>query len=272
MGQDGEKEETYSRFELPSQNRSLQRGLDILKAFRPGSDLMGNSEIADRTGIPKATVSRLTQTLMKAGFLDHDPRARAYRLGAVSLSLALAARMSNPVLQAALPLMRVFSERYGVNVGLAARDLDEMIYLESIRINLKSVMRRVVTGQRVPIELTSLGRAYLAVAPENLRTEFLERLRARKSARLAIIEEQIAEAIVSVAENGFCAASWQPEVVALATPIAVPEMPVYVINMSMTTPEPFDAVVERLRKPLLELRDEILKKMDDLAIELSANF
>ena len=31
-------------------NRSLERGVEILRAFRPGSDLLGNGELADRTG------------------------------------------------------------------------------------------------------------------------------------------------------------------------------------------------------------------------------
>ena len=33
-------------------NRSLLRGLEILRAFRPGSDVLGNAEIAERTGLP----------------------------------------------------------------------------------------------------------------------------------------------------------------------------------------------------------------------------
>lgn len=53
-------------------NRSLERGMEILRAFRPGSTLLGNSEIAERTGLSPATVSRLTQTLVVAGMLAHD--------------------------------------------------------------------------------------------------------------------------------------------------------------------------------------------------------
>src|SRR5579872_5266919 len=48
-------------------NRSLQRGIDILRAFRPGIDMLGNGELAERTRLPKATVSRLTRTLVNAG-------------------------------------------------------------------------------------------------------------------------------------------------------------------------------------------------------------
>jgi DNA-binding IclR family transcriptional regulator len=73
-------------------NRSLERGLDILRAFRPGSEALGNGEIAERTGLSRATASRLTQTLVDAGWLQHDAAERAYRLAARVLSLAHAMR------------------------------------------------------------------------------------------------------------------------------------------------------------------------------------
>ena len=38
---------------LSDPNRSLLRGLEILRAFRPGSDVLGNAEIAERTGLPE---------------------------------------------------------------------------------------------------------------------------------------------------------------------------------------------------------------------------
>lgn len=89
------------RFDGISQNRSLERGLEILRAFRPGTDLLGNGELAERTGLSAATVSRLTQTLVTSGFLEHDQRARAYRLAAPVLSLGHAMRAASPILRAA---------------------------------------------------------------------------------------------------------------------------------------------------------------------------
>ena len=53
---------------------SLARGLDILTAFTPAEGLLGNQEIAARAGLPKATVSRLTYTLTKLGYLTHIER------------------------------------------------------------------------------------------------------------------------------------------------------------------------------------------------------
>ncbi|MCA0405356.1 MAG: IclR family transcriptional regulator [Proteobacteria bacterium] len=239
--------DTHARIE--SQNRSLERGLDILKAFRPGSDLMGNSDIAERTGLARSTVSRLTQTLMNAGMLDYDRSARAYRLGAANLSLALGVRLGNPALQAATPLMRAASEKLHVNVGLATADGEDMVYLESIRYNRKVVLRTVLSGQRVPIDQTSLGRAYLAALPGHLREEFLAKVQSRGTARAKALEQHIRDGVRSVEDNGYCAASWQPEVVALAAPLILPDMPIYALNMSLATNEPFLEVVDSLKAP-----------------------
>ncbi|WP_250866791.1 helix-turn-helix domain-containing protein, partial [Caballeronia sp. INSB1] len=41
---------------------ALARGLDMLRAFRPGETLLGNRDFVARTGLPKATVNRLAYT------------------------------------------------------------------------------------------------------------------------------------------------------------------------------------------------------------------
>ncbi len=143
-------------------NRSLQRGVEILRAFRQGIDVLGNGEIAERTGIPRATVSRLTRTLVQTGMLDDVRSERAYRLAATVISFGHAMRMSSPILNALGPMMRAESMRRKMNVGLAAADRSMMVYLESVRFNPRVALRNVVAGQQVPMELTSLGRAYLA--------------------------------------------------------------------------------------------------------------
>lgn len=231
------------------------------ESFPAGSDLLGNGEISDRTGIARATVSRLTQTLVMSGMLDYDRDARAYRLGVAVLSLALAMRSSNPVLQIASLLMRTASETCRANVGLATVDRNEMVYLESFRYNRRGVLRTVVSGQRVPIELTSLGRAYLAAAPEDNRNESLAKLRKRSATRSATLsgglENEINEAVAHVREHGFCTASWQPEVISLASPVEITGYPIYVVNMSVTGRDTLESVVNELRSPLLALRARI---------------
>src|ERR1700761_9381206 len=59
---------------------ALSRGLDVLRAFQPHDGLLGNQEIAARTNLPKPTVSRLTYTLTKLGYLTPVPRFEKYKL------------------------------------------------------------------------------------------------------------------------------------------------------------------------------------------------
>ena len=238
-------------------NRSLERGVEVLRAFRPGSELLGNGELAERTGLPKSTVSRLTQTLVGMGMLQAEPALRAYRLAPAVLSLAHAMRTGSRVLSAAAPLMQKLAERDRLNVGLAAPDRDEMVYLESIRYNRRVALRNVVSGQRIPMELTSLGRAYLATLPEPGRAALMQGFRRRRPAQWPALKAEILAAIAQVESQGFCAASWQPEIVALASPLAI-DGATYVLNLSLSTTEPMDAVAQRLGTTLLALRGQVL--------------
>lgn len=238
-------------------NRSLERGIEILRSFRPGADLLGNGELAERTGLSPATVSRLAQTLVDCGMLERDRRRRAYRLAAPVLSLAHAMRSGSPVLAVAAPLMRREAEKRKINVGLAVADRAEMVYLESVRYSHRVSWRNVVAGQRIPMELTSLGRAWLAAAPEETRRALLNGFRAHRGRDWRELSREITDAIESVHRDGFCWASWQPEVIALSTPIAVPDHPVYVLNMSVTGHSAREEVVERLREPLRVLAQRL---------------
>ncbi len=243
---------------LSPSNRSLERGIEILRAFRPGSALLGNMELAERTGLSRSTVSRLTQTLVGAGFLQIDPRTRTYRLAPTVLSLAHAMRAGSTVLAVAAPLMRAAAQAHRINVGLAAPDRDEMVYLESIRYNPRPSLRSVVSGQRVPMELTSLGRAYLAGAAPERRKALLEHLRHVRKAQWPELGPEILAAIDAVASQGFCAAGWQPEVVAVATPISLDGSD-YALNMSVSTAESAATVVARLAPLLLQLKETITR-------------
>lgn len=237
-------------------NRSLERGLEILRAFRPGSEVLGNGELAERTGLARSTVSRLTQSLVDMGFLQYDAALRAYRLGVPVLSLAHAMRSGSTVLQQGAPLMRELAQREYLNVGLAMADRDEMVYLESIRYGRKVSLRSVVAGQRVPMALTSLGRAWLAVAPE---VEYAARMAdfAARAPHWPALQREIESAVAHVRRHGWCAASWQPEVVAISTPLALDHYPVHVLNVSLSTRAAAGDVARELAPRLMRLASDI---------------
>ena len=66
---------------------ALARGLEVLRAFTPTEGLLGNGEIVERTGLPKPTVTRLTYTLTKLGYLAYVERLGKYQLAPAALVL-----------------------------------------------------------------------------------------------------------------------------------------------------------------------------------------
>ena len=241
-------------------------GIEILRAFRPGSELLANGELAERTGLSRSTVSRLTQTLVGVGMLQLDSTRRAYHLAPAVLSFAHAMRTGSRVLSIAAPKMRALAEHERINVGLAAPDRVEMVYLESIRYNRRVALRNVVSGQRVPMELTSLGRAYLATAPEPRRRVLFSLFKRRRGAQWPHIAAAIEQAIRDVEVRGFCATSWQAEVVALAAPLRT-VAGIYALNVSVSTNEPIAAVVRPLSPRLLGLLKDAQRSVDAEELE-----
>jgi len=56
-----------------SLNRTMRRGLSLLRAFRPGLSVQTNGDLAERCGLPRSTVSRLTGALVESGLLRQLP-------------------------------------------------------------------------------------------------------------------------------------------------------------------------------------------------------
>lgn len=244
-------------------NRSLERGLEILRAFRVGTEYLGNGDISERTGLSKSTVSRLTQTLIHSGMLVYDGPHSAYRLAPATLCLGHAMYNSSSLVQLAAPLMREAANELRVNVGLAAADRDEMIYLESIRLSRKNTPRTVQTGQRVPMEFTSLGRAYLATIAAHKRQALMDQFKSRRcDSRWAVLEADIFDSIESIRLRGYCAASWQAEVVAISTPLGIRNYQDHILNMSLSTPHPIEVVVAQYAEPLLALAQKIRTRVN----------
>ncbi|MFS8930756.1 IclR family transcriptional regulator [Cupriavidus taiwanensis] len=216
-------------------SQSLERGLVLLRAFRVGTTSLTNAELAARTGLPRPTVSRLTRSLVDAGFLRYDVNERAYRLAPVVLSLADAFHQSSRAPEIALPLMRKVAEAGKVNVGLAVGDQLEMVYLASIRHSRDSVSRtrRVVPGSRVPMELTAIGLSWLAAQPEEVRRDLLAGIAARQGEAWPGMRARVLRGIAQAQRHGHCTAAYQPgHLLAVGAAFSGPDQQLYGLNIS----------------------------------------
>ncbi len=198
---------------------TVAHGMDVLHAFRMGEPTLSNKALAERTGLSKATVSRLTTTLAARGLLRFDPALRHYRLGAGILSLGHPLLHELTVRQLARPLMRELADAVGGSVSLGLRDRLGMVYVETSRGHDAAAFRPDI-GARLPLLTTAMGRAWLAAADEPDRDAALQALQATPAQRAVVARERR-----RLQRAGYCAAQgeWQPDVHAVAVPLRLPD-------------------------------------------------
>ncbi|MBP0657303.1 helix-turn-helix domain-containing protein, partial [Mycobacterium tuberculosis] len=54
--------------------------LELLRCFTPQRPYLGNQDLSQLTGLPKATITRLTYTLVKLGYLKQSAVTNKYQL------------------------------------------------------------------------------------------------------------------------------------------------------------------------------------------------
>jgi DNA-binding IclR family transcriptional regulator len=191
---------------------ALSRGLDVLRAFHPNDGLLGNQEIAARTNLPKPTVSRLTYTLTKLGYLTPVPRFEKYQLAPSAMALGYAALANLGVRHLSEPFREQLMRETGGAVAIGGRDRHSMIYFGQSRAGVVNVQLDV--GSRIPIATTAMGRAFLWALPDDERTALLRELREHYGSRWARMRDGLERSGEMVAKHGFAisAGEWQDDV------------------------------------------------------------
>ena len=97
---------------------AISRAFDVLRCYSPTRPLLGISELSRLTGLPKATIARLTYTLASLGYLYRVLPAGKYRLGWGILSLGYPLLTGMPLRQVARPAMHALAMHIRANVNL----------------------------------------------------------------------------------------------------------------------------------------------------------
>jgi len=192
---------------------ALSRGLEVLRAFRPNDGLLGNQEIAARTNLPKPTVSRLTYTLTKLGYLTPVPRFEKYQLAPSAMALGYAALANLGVRHLSEPYREELMRQTGGAVAVGGRDRHSMIYFGQSRNGL-TLNVQLDVGSRIPIATTAMGRAYIWALPSEERAQMLRELREHYGSRWPRLRDGIERAGETVEQLGFAisAGEWQNDV------------------------------------------------------------
>lgn len=196
---------------------ALARGLDVLSAFRRADTYLSNAEIAARCDLPRSTVSRLTYTLTKLGYLHHVDEIGKYRLGGQLLALSSVALGGLSVREIARPAMREIATLSSASVALGVRDRLSMRYVECLR-GSAAISLNMDVGARLSMARSSMGRAYLAALTPGERAPLLEELKHFDPLAWPKLREGIDRALEDYERLGCCCSfgDWQENVSAIA--------------------------------------------------------
>src|SRR5688500_1209665 len=168
----------------------------ILRAFEIGDPPLGNATLAERTGLAKATVSRLTQTLLELGYLHYRSDIGKYELAPSVLALRHSYLGNMPVPGVARPAMLEFAREGQVNVGLAIQAGLRRGYVGSALGEPMSGRQRI--GLSVPSHVSAIGLACIGGMPAEQRDRLSLPLRQASPAEWAAVSAKIEDATAQV--------------------------------------------------------------------------
>lgn len=172
---------------------SLAKGLQLLATFEHDQAL-SNGELVLLTGLPKATVSRLTGTLVSLGYLQRDGDSRKYRIGARALSRGNNLQRHARLQRAARPLMRQLADTLGLTVALGMREGTRVLLLEKARAPHCRMAVDSDVGTHIPMATTALGMGLLVATPVRERVRLLDELQRHHAAGWNPVRERIERA------------------------------------------------------------------------------
>ena len=199
------------------------RAMELLWAFTPQDRWLGNRELAQRTGLPPSTVSRIAQTLVLLGYLHHAHVERKYRLAPSVLALGYGAIANSGVQRAARTQMQSLADQHRLHVNLSSRDRLDLIVLESCTGAGAPLALNLHAGVRVGIASSPMGWALLAALPELERYYLMENVERRMPREWPRLRRRSSEAIAQVHQLGFCTSlgEWDAELGIVAAPLVV---------------------------------------------------
>jgi DNA-binding IclR family transcriptional regulator len=192
--------------------RAVERAMRILSSFddRQHTEL-GVSEIAQATGLHKATAYRIVMTLVSSGFLERTAQGAKFRLGPRVVELGLGALRGLDFRRAAYPYMQQLVERYQEVCTLSMFDRGQVLYVEVVH-SERSLTIAAGVGRHLPAHCTAAGKVLLAFLPTEVAETVLSAPLAVYTDRTITSADHLREELRVVRQRGYALADEEFEV------------------------------------------------------------
>lgn len=189
--------------------QSVERAFEVLRSISAGP--AGVSEIADRTRLPKSTVSRLLSTLVDIGAVERRDGSGEYALGELIADLSAATGPDRGLVASAHPFLDGLSGETGEAAGLSVLDGVRVHYLDQVDV-AHEVSVRDWTGESIDAHAVPSGLVMAAFGAGDARDRFLAGPRRAWTAHTVTDPDALSRRLDEVRSAGF---AWGREELAL---------------------------------------------------------
>jgi IclR family pca regulon transcriptional regulator len=199
--------------------QSLERGLAVIRAFGFRRVSLTITDVAEATGLTRATARRFLLTLVRMGYVRNDGREYWLRPRVLELGYAYLAGIELP--EAARPFMDDLVDEVGESTSIAVRDDDDIVYAAHVAPH-RVMTINVPIGSRDPLYCTALGRVLLAAEPADEIDRYLKTADLHAYTRATVTDPAgLRHALDRVHSDGYCLIEDELEdgLVALAVPV-----------------------------------------------------
>lgn len=173
----------------------VARTVAVLGAFDEHHRRLSLTEIADRTGLPTATVLRIVRQLADGQVLERSASGE-YVVGRRLWDLGLLAAVQTDLRELAAPYLHDLQAATRATVHLAVRDGDAVLYVDRLsgRASVPVVSK---VGGRLPLHATGVGKVLLAHAPIETQQQVLGNLTRQTAYTITspgVLSQQLARA------------------------------------------------------------------------------
>src|ERR1700722_8524442 len=156
------------RDDSPDFIEAIARGLDVIRAFRPGQPVMSLASVAAASDLPRPTARRILLTLEQLGYVRQAAagggQSGGYELTPRVLDLGMSYVLSRGLWEVARPHMEALVAQTRESTSIAQLDGSDIVYVARVAVP-KIVTLAVTIGTRFPAMQTSLGKVLLAALP-----------------------------------------------------------------------------------------------------------
>ncbi len=253
--------------EQNSQVKSADRVLDLFELLLRANRGVSHSNIADRLGIPKSSLTPLLRNMVTRGYVMIGPDGRSYQMGPQLLNLVRVGRVASDIAKEATSFLLQATRDVGETSAFNQLRDDEQEVVATVtgRHRLTTFMK---IGEVAPLYATSGGKAMLAHMPQDYRDAYFKRVKLRAATEATLVTQaSLEKQLCEIRETGIAYSfeEWTPGIVGVGMAVLGPDdFPIGSVNFAIPASRFNDELGQDAARALKRCVSDMRRLFDDI--------